>query len=79
MEYEMVKPTKMGQLRLSSTLELSLSEQERLDEQLHFDRVKISVFDVYHYASKFDVVIAAISAIAALLAGALVPLSPVRT
>ncbi|KAJ5746120.1 ABC multidrug transporter mdr1 [Penicillium odoratum] len=49
-------------------------EKEILKRQLDAPKVKISFFGLYRYASKFDLLIIAISALCAIVAGAAMPL-----
>jgi hypothetical protein len=53
------------------------AEQVTLDEQVHFDNVKLSFFGIYGFATWIDLVLVAISTICAVIGGALVPVTPV--
>lgn len=52
-------------------------EQVTLDEQVHFDNVKLSFFGIYGFATWIDLVLVAISTICAVIGGALIPVTPV--
>ncbi|PHH65676.1 hypothetical protein CDD81_1762 [Ophiocordyceps australis] len=60
----------------SSVVALS-PEQALLEKQLRIDPVKLSFFGIYRYASWFDLAIVIVCAICAVVAGALVPVTPI--
>jgi hypothetical protein len=49
-----------------------------LDQQLHFENVKLSFIGIYSYATGIDLCLVAISAVFAAIGGALIPVTPVR-
>lgn len=53
------------------------AEQVTLDEQVHFDDVKLSFFGIYGFATWIDLALVAISTICAVIGGALIPVTPV--
>jgi ATP-binding cassette subfamily B (MDR/TAP) protein 1 len=53
------------------------AEQVTLDEQVHFDDIKLSFFGIYGFATWIDLVLVAISTICAVIGGALIPVTPV--
>jgi ATP-binding cassette subfamily B (MDR/TAP) protein 1 len=53
-------------------------EQKKLAQQLHFDDIQTSFFALYRHATIFDLVIIAVSTVCAVVAGAVVPVAPVR-
>lgn len=57
---------------------ITTAEQAFLDEQLHFDNVKLSFIGIYSFATWKDLLLVLISAVCAVIAGALIPVTPVR-
>lgn len=55
------------------------TQEEFLRKQLHFDDVKLSFFGIYTFATWGDLGLVGISAICAIIAGALFPVAPVGT
>ncbi|KAL5351398.1 hypothetical protein ACLOAV_003257 [Pseudogymnoascus australis] len=56
---------------------ITTAEQAFLDEQLHFDNVKLSFIGIYSFATWKDLLLVLISAVCAVIAGALIPVTPV--
>lgn len=54
-------------------------EAEIINRQLHFPHSQTNLVTVFRYATTGDYVILAASALCALVAGALIPIPPVRT
>ena len=71
---------KDGSKNLSSTVATPrpvTAEQVTLDEQVHFDNVKLSFFGIYGFATWIDLLLVAVSTICAVIGGALIPVTPV--
>lgn len=62
-----------------TTVQRSSTEQEFLDKQLKFEESNLSFIGIYKYATWKDLVLVAISSVCAVAAGALIPVTPVRT
>ncbi|OAA56796.1 multidrug resistance protein 2 [Cordyceps fumosorosea ARSEF 2679] len=70
-------PTDASPEKGSTTPARSNQEQEIIQRQLHFEEVDSSFFSLFQYATPIDFLVIAISAVFALIAGALVPLPAV--
>ncbi|OAQ99485.1 hypothetical protein LLEC1_02331 [Akanthomyces lecanii] len=70
-------PTDAGPEKGATSLAQRCDEQEIIQRQLHFEEVDSSFFTLFRYATPIDFIVIAISAVFALIAGALVPLPAV--
>ncbi|OKL64606.1 hypothetical protein UA08_00562 [Talaromyces atroroseus] len=52
-------------------------ELDYLDQQLHFEDVKLSFIGIYSYATRIDLCLVAISTVFAVIGGALIPVTPI--
>jgi hypothetical protein len=66
-----------GKISSSTEPVTNTVDQAALDEQVHFDNVKLSFLGIYGFATWIDWVLVAISATCAIIAGALIPVTPV--
>ncbi|KAL7952825.1 multidrug resistance protein [Trichoderma compactum] len=56
---------------------ITTAEQTVLSEQLRFDDVKLSFFGIYSFASWIDIIIVIICSVCAVIAGAIIPVTPI--
>lgn len=54
-------------------------ENAALEQQLHFDDNNVSFLGIYRFADSIDVIVVAISTLCAVIAGSLIPITPVRS
>lgn len=55
-----------------------MKEKEIIERQLHFADIDVSFFRLFRYATASDYLVIAISSLSAMVAGAIIPLAPVR-
>lgn len=53
-------------------------EHATLERQLHFDENDVSFLELYRFADAIDVIVVAVSTLCAVIAGSLIPVTPVH-